>query len=98
MKVIRESIFKIFDGLSDTLDNTSVYIRHYSRNASLRQKAEGLYTAMLNAMKGIISWLRKNPLSGSKEKILYDPADQLQRSPSKPSFSKMNMGRNWRRR
>ena len=75
MKVIRESILKIFDGLSDTLDNTSGYIRYYSRDASLRQKTEGLYTAMLDAMKGIISWLRKNPLSRFTERILYDPAN-----------------------
>lgn len=98
MKVIRESIFKTFDGLSDTLDNTNVYIRYYSGDQLLRQKAEDLYIAILDAVKGIISWLGKNPLSTFDLRTPCCPADQLQRSLSKLSSYKRNMGRNWRRR
>lgn len=92
MKAIRESILNTFDGLSDTLDNTDVYIRYYSRDQSLRQKAEDLYIAILDAVKGIISWLGKNPLSMFDVGILCDPANQLQRSLSKLSSNKRNMG------
>lgn len=65
MKAIRELVFKTFDGLSDTLDHKNVLIRCYSGDESLRQKAEDLYIATLDAVMGITNWLRKNPLSTS---------------------------------
>lgn len=65
MKTIRESVFKTFDGLSDTIDSTNLYIRSYSQDERLRLKAENLYMAILEAVKGITIWLRKNPLGKS---------------------------------
>lgn len=75
MKVIRELIFKTFDGLSDTLDHTNVYIRYYSGDESLQQKAEDLYIATLDAVKDVTSWLRKNPLSKSGSETPCDLTD-----------------------
>lgn len=62
MKAIRESIIKAFDALSETIDSTNVYIRFYSSDVILQQKAEDLYIAILEAVKGITEWLKKNPL------------------------------------
>ncbi|TEY30287.1 hypothetical protein BOTCAL_0885g00010 [Botryotinia calthae] len=65
MKTIRESVFKTFDGLSDTIDSTNLYIRYYSQDETLRLKAENLYIAILEAIKGITNWLKKNPFAES---------------------------------
>ena len=62
MKQIRESIFMTFDGLSDTIDSTHIYIRAYSEDIVLGNNAEQLFIASLDAVKGITVWLRKNPL------------------------------------
>jgi hypothetical protein len=64
MKSIRESIFKTFDGLSDTIDNTNTFIRAYEDH-TLHLRAEDLYVAVLEAVKGITFWLRRNPLAES---------------------------------
>jgi hypothetical protein len=64
MKSIRESIFKTFDGLSDTIDNTNTFIRAY-KDPTLHLRAEDLYVAVLEAVKGITFWLKRNPLGAS---------------------------------
>ena len=92
MKLIRELVFKTFDGLSDTLDHTNVLIRCYSGDDSLGRKAEDLYIATLDAVKEITTWLRKNPLSTSGLETPCDLADELQRSLSKLSSNKTTMG------
>ena len=55
MKEIRKQILESFSGLSQTINDTKSYIRLYSGDVELRQKAEDLYVVILDAVQGITS-------------------------------------------
>ena len=57
MKEIRELILSSLASLSHTIDNSKSYIRLYSRDVELQNRAEDLYITILEAVEGITHWL-----------------------------------------
>ena len=65
IKLLRATILRTFDSLGENIDNTKAYIRIYSRDQELQDRAEDLYVAILEAVEAIVTWLENHPLSKS---------------------------------
>jgi hypothetical protein len=65
MKEVRESILKAFDGLSQNIDDTRVYLQLYQEDVEVQERAEELYVAILESVQDMTTWLNHNPISMS---------------------------------
>ncbi|KAH8435030.1 uncharacterized protein LDX57_012659 [Aspergillus melleus] len=60
-KSLRETVFGVFDSLSETIECSKSYIRIYSEDSELRTKSEALFIAILEAVEAITGWIKRNP-------------------------------------
>jgi hypothetical protein len=58
---LRETVFHVFDSLSETIEYSEIYIKIYIDDGELRSKAEALFTAILGAVEAITDWINHNP-------------------------------------
>ena len=61
MKRIREQVLKCLARLSQIIGSIKSYIQLYTGDVVLRQKAEDLYLAILEAVECMMTWLNHKP-------------------------------------
>ena len=80
------------------VDDTKVYMQVYSGNQALRDAAEGLYIALLDAVQDMIAWLDEDAYSKSTYAHKACRYSSNQRKRCRCSSSKRITASHWKKR